>query len=101
MVYEALLWPPMNIAAHLFFILAAIFFGFTSLIFYWWVSLALLDIAAAIYCISAEKEEIRLVGFTIIYRLVFILIIDFCKAVSAIEEFLGIKMTWGKLERVG
>jgi len=24
-----------------------------------------------------------------------------CKAMSTIEEFLGIKMSWGKLERVG
>ncbi|HEY6625595.1 MAG TPA: glycosyltransferase [Ignavibacteriaceae bacterium] len=101
MFYEALLWPPMNIAAHLFFIFAALFFGFTSLIFYWWAALALLDIVAAIYCIAAEKEEFRLVGYAIIYRMVFILIIDICKAMSTIEEFLGIKMTWGKLERVG
>ena len=101
MFYEALLWPPMNIAAHLFFIFAALVFGFTSLIFYWWAALALLDIVAAIYCIAAEKEEFRLVGYAIIYRMVFILIIDICKAMSTIEEFLGIKMTWGKLERVG
>ncbi|MBE0573029.1 MAG: glycosyltransferase family 2 protein [Ignavibacteriaceae bacterium] len=101
MFYEALLWPPMNIAAHLFFIFAALFFGFTSLIFYWWAALALLDIVAAIYCVAAEKEEFRLVGYAIIYRMVFILIIDICKAMSTIEEFLGIKMTWGKLERVG
>lgn len=101
MFYEALLWPTMNIAAHLFFIFAALVFGFTSLIFYWWAALALLDIVAAIYCIAAEKEEFRLVGYAIIYRMVFILIIDICKAMSTIEEFLGIKMTWGKLERVG
>jgi hypothetical protein len=101
MFYEALLWPTMNIAAHLFFIFAAIVFGFTSLIFYWWAALALLDIVAAIYCIAVEREEFRLVGYAIIYRMVFILIIDICKAMSTIEEFLGIKMTWGKLERVG
>jgi hypothetical protein len=31
----------------------------------------------------------------------FILTIDVCKAMSTVEEFLGLKMTWGKLERVG
>jgi hypothetical protein len=31
----------------------------------------------------------------------FILVIDVCKAMSTIEEFLGIRMSWGKLERVG
>jgi len=101
MFYEALIWPPMNIAAHLFFITAALLFGFTTLIFYWWAGLALLDIVTALYCVAAEKEEFRLVWYAIIYRMVFILIIDICKAMSTVEEFLGIKMSWGKLERAG
>ncbi len=47
-----------------------------------------------------EKEEYRLIWYAIIYRMFFILIIDICKTMSTIEEFLGIRMTWGKLERV-
>ena len=101
MVYEALIWPPMNIAAHLFFIIAALVFGFSSLIIFWWIALALLDFISALYCIAVEKEEARLLPYTIIYRMFFILVIDICKAMSTIEEFLGIKMTWGKLERSG
>jgi poly-beta-1,6-N-acetyl-D-glucosamine synthase len=101
MFYEALIWPTMNIAAHLFFIVAALVFGFSSLIFFWWAGLALLDLATALYCVAVEKEEFRLVGYAVIYRMFFILVIDVCKAMSTIEEFLGIRMTWGKLERVG
>ncbi len=101
MFYEALIWPAMNIAANVFFIFAAIGFGLSKLIFFWWAGLALLDIATALYCVAVEKEEFRLVGYAIIYRMFFILIIDICKAMSTIEEFLGIKMGWGKLERVG
>ncbi len=101
MVYEALIWPPMNIAAHLFFIVAALVFGFSSLIIFWWIALALLDFISALYCIAVEKEEARLLPYTIIYRMFFILVIDICKAMSTIEEFLGIRMTWGKLERSG
>lgn len=101
MFYEALIWPTMNIAAHLFFILAALFFGFSSLIIFWWIALALLDLVSALFCIAAEREEARLLPYTIIYRMFFILVIDICKAMSTIEEFLGIKMTWGKLERIG
>ena len=63
--------------------------------------MALLDIVAALYCVAAEKEEFRLIGYAILYRMVFILIIDICKTMSTVEEFLGIKMTWGKLERAG
>jgi poly-beta-1,6-N-acetyl-D-glucosamine synthase len=101
MFYEALIWPAMNIAANLFFIIAAIAFGFSYLIFFWWAGLALLDLITALYCIAVEKEEFRLVAYAIIYRMFFILVVDICKAMSTIEEFLGIKMTWGKLERVG
>lgn len=99
MVYEALIWPVMNIAANAFFIFAALYFGISSLLFYWWAGLAILDLAAALYCIAVEKEEFRLVWYAIIYRMIFILIIDVSKAMSTIEEFLGIKMSWGKLER--
>lgn len=101
MAYEALVWPTMNIAVNLFFIVAALAFGFSSLIFFWWGGLALLDLVTALYCVAVEKEELRLVWYSIIYRMFFILIIDVCKAMSTIEEFIGIRMTWGKLERVG
>jgi hypothetical protein len=58
-----------------------------------------LDLVTALYCVAVEKEEFRLVWYAIIYRMFFILIIDICKTMSTIEEFLGIRMTWGKLER--
>ncbi len=101
MFYEALIWPVMNILANLFFMVAAFAFGFTSLIFFWWAGLALLDLITALYCVAVEKEEFRLVWYAIVYRMFFILVIDICKAMSTVEEFLGIRMTWGKLERVG
>jgi hypothetical protein len=100
MFYEALVWPAMNIFANLFFIIAA-FYGMSSLVFFWWVGIMLLDMMAAIYCIAAEREEFRLVPYSIVYRLIFILLIDITKAMATIEEFLGISMTWGKLERSG
>lgn len=101
MFYEGLIWPVMNIFSNLFFIFAALFYGFSSLIFFWWAGLALLDMASALYCIAVEKEEVRLIPYAIIYRMFFILTIDICKAMSTVEEFLGFQMTWGKLERIG
>ncbi|MGD8779240.1 MAG: glycosyltransferase [Ignavibacteria bacterium] len=101
MFYEALFWPAMNIFANLFFIIVALFYGMSSLLFFWWLGIMVLDMMAAIYCIAAEKEAFRMVPYSIIYRLVFILVIDITKAMATIEEFLGIEMTWGKLERVG
>ncbi|MCL6098079.1 MAG: glycosyltransferase [Bacteroidetes bacterium] len=101
MFYEALVWPAMNIFVNLYFIIVALFYGLSSFIFLWWVGIAVLDMMAAVYCIATEKEEFRLVPYAIIYRVVFILLIDVTKAMATVEEFLGIRMTWGKLERTG
>lgn len=101
MFYEALIWPAMNIFANLFFIVVGLVYGMSSLIFFWWLGIAILDFMSAIYCVAVEKEEFRLVPYAIIYRLVFILLIDITKAMATIEEFLGIQMEWGKLERKG
>jgi cellulose synthase/poly-beta-1,6-N-acetylglucosamine synthase-like glycosyltransferase len=101
MFYEALIWPAMNIFVNLYFIIIAIFYGLSSFIFLWWIGIAVLDLMAAVYCVAAEKEEFRLVPYAIIYRIVFILLIDVTKAMATVEEFLGVRMTWGKLERIG
>ncbi len=101
MFYEALIWPAMNIFVNLYFIIVALFYGMSSFIFLWWIGIAVLDLMAAVYCIAAEKEEFRLVPYAIVYRLIFILLIDVTKAMATIEEFLGVRMTWGKLERTG
>jgi hypothetical protein len=101
MSYEALIWPAMNIIAHLFFIFVAIFYDMSALVFLWWFGILLLDMMAAVYCVAAEKEEFRLVLYSLLYRLVFILLIDITKAMATVEEFLGVRMTWGHIERTG
>jgi biofilm PGA synthesis N-glycosyltransferase PgaC len=101
MFYEALIWPAMNIFVNVYFIIVALVYGIHITLFLWWVGIAVLDIMSAVYCIAAEKEEFRLVPYAIFYRLVFILLIDVTKAMATIEEFLGFRMTWGKLERTG
>jgi poly-beta-1,6-N-acetyl-D-glucosamine synthase len=101
MFYEAIIWPTMNIFANLFFMSVAIIFGMSSLIPLWWAIIAILDIVSALYCVAVEKEELRLVPYAFVYRLFFIFLIDITKAAATIEEFLGLEMTWSKLERIG
>ncbi|MGE5354081.1 MAG: glycosyltransferase [Acidobacteriota bacterium] len=101
MFYEALIWPVMNIFANLFFIMVALVYGMSNLLAFWWAGIALLDLMTALYCVAVEKEDIRLVPYAFIYRLIFILMIDITKAMATVEEFLGIEMNWGKLERIG
>ncbi|HEX2960763.1 MAG TPA: glycosyltransferase [Ignavibacteriales bacterium] len=101
MFYEALIWPVMNIFANLFFIVVALVYGMSNLLAFWWAGIALLDLMTALYCVAVEKEDIRLVPYAFVYRLIFILMIDITKAMATVEEFLGIEMNWGKLERIG
>ena len=101
MAFEALIWPVMNIFANLYFITVAILFGLNYFLVYWWISLTVLDMIAALYCVAVERENAFLVLYSVIYRLFFILIIDVCKTFATIEEFLGLGMAWGKLERLG
>jgi cellulose synthase/poly-beta-1,6-N-acetylglucosamine synthase-like glycosyltransferase len=101
MFYEALIWPTMNILSNLFFIFVALFYDMSALVFFWWFGILILDMMAAVYCVAAEKEEFRLVPYSLFYRVVFILLIDITKTMATVEEFLGIEMTWGKIERTG
>ncbi len=101
MAFEALIWPAMNVFANLYFISVALLFGLNYFLVYWWISLTVLDMIAALYCVAVEKENAFLVLYSVLYRLFFVLIIDVCKTFATVEEFLGLGMTWGKLERIG
>jgi cellulose synthase/poly-beta-1,6-N-acetylglucosamine synthase-like glycosyltransferase len=101
MVFEGLVWPAMNIFANVFFVIVGIEYGLTELLVFWWAQLTILDVAAAVYCLAMEEEDLRLALYAVFYRLFFILIIDVCKVMATLEEFAGRQMTWGKLERKG
>jgi cellulose synthase/poly-beta-1,6-N-acetylglucosamine synthase-like glycosyltransferase len=98
--FEALVWPVMNITAHLFFAIVALLFGAGELIVYWIILLTLLDLVAALVTVSMEEESLSLVPMALIYRFVFILFLDVVKAFATIEELFELRMDWGKLERV-
>jgi len=101
MAFESLIWPIMNVFANAYFIFIAVVFDMSYYLVYWWLSLTILDLIAALYCVAVEKEEVRLVFYSLFYRLFFILMIDVTKTFATIEEFLGFGMNWGKLERIG
>lgn len=101
MAFESLVWPIMNLFGNMYFITVAVLFGTSHFLVFWWLSLTILDMIAAMYCVAVEKEEAVLVFYAVFYRLFFILIIDVCKAMATIEEYLGLGMDWGKLDRIG
>ena len=101
MGFEALLWPAMNIFAQVYFLYVVFFFDMTMFVIFWWGQLTVLDIVTAMFCISMEDEDLSLTPYALLYRVFFVVITDVCKVIATIEEFLQIRMTWGKLERTG
>jgi cellulose synthase/poly-beta-1,6-N-acetylglucosamine synthase-like glycosyltransferase len=101
MFFEAVLWPAVNILGGLMFTLAALSAGVASGIFYWWVLLTMLDVAAALYTIVTEEEDLTLVPYAVVYRFLFVTMIDVAKLFATIEEAANVRMTWGKLARAG
>jgi cellulose synthase/poly-beta-1,6-N-acetylglucosamine synthase-like glycosyltransferase len=101
MLFEAVVWPVMNVVGNVTFALVALSAGAASGVFYWWVLLTMLDVAAALYAVGIEGEALGLVPFAVLYRFFFIAMIDVAKLFATVEEVARVRMTWGKLERAG
>jgi len=101
MAFESLLWPVMNIFAQVYFLYIVLFFSLSKFVLFWWGQLTVLDIVVAMFCLSMEGESMRLVPYSILYRIYFVVLTDVCKVIATIEELLQVQMTWGKLARTG
>jgi cellulose synthase/poly-beta-1,6-N-acetylglucosamine synthase-like glycosyltransferase len=101
MLFEAVVWPTMNVVGNLLFTVAALSAGAASGVLYWWALLTMLDVAAALYAVGMEGEDLRLIPYAVGYRFFFITMIDVAKLFATVEEIARVRMTWGKLERAG
>src|SRR5215475_4667911 len=82
MFFEAVLWPVMNVLGNLLFTVVALSAGAASGVIYWWVLLTMLDVAAALYAVGIEGEDLRLVPYAVLYRFFFITMIDVAKLLA-------------------
>jgi len=101
MFFEAIIWPGMNIFAQIFFVYVALSYNMFNSLLFWWIQLTLLDMTAALHCVLLEKERLSYVLYAVPYRVFFIQIIDVTKLLATVEELMGVKMEWGKIERKG
>ena len=101
LLFEAIVWPVVNVVGNLLFAIAALSLGAASMVLHWWLLLTMLDLAAALHTVAMEEEDITLVPLAIPYRFFFITLIDVAKMFATVEEFARVQMTWGKLERKG
>jgi cellulose synthase/poly-beta-1,6-N-acetylglucosamine synthase-like glycosyltransferase len=100
MGFEAVVWPIMNVYAHLFFAVVALLFGMGELLLYWWILLTLLDLVAALVTVSMEEEQLSLVPLAVVYRVFFILFLDVTKSFAATEELFRFGMDWDQVRRI-
>ena len=101
MLFEGIMWPFSTLLGNLFFAYVGIQYGLSTLLFYWWLQLTMLDVIAAAYCVVIEEEAPSLILYAVLFRLFYINIIDVSKVFATIEEWRGHSMTWGKLDREG
>jgi len=101
MLFESVFWPFMQIWGDVFILYLAISSGMSQLLLFWWIMFSVLDIAGALYCLLLTKERLGLAFYAIVYRLVFIGVINIAKIFATIEEWFSIEMSWGKLDRKG
>ncbi len=101
MVFESIVLPGVNVFSILIFAAAVASGGLSNLIFLWWAQLTVLDMVVAQFCIAMEKEDLRLVFYAVLYRLVFIPYVDVMRFFASVDEMFGVRMGWGRLQRFG
>jgi len=101
MLFESIFWPFMDVFATVFLLYITMITGVNSFLIFWWSLFTVLDLAGALYCVLITKEKLSLVFYAVLYRLYFIGIINLAKIFATIEEWLGVGMNWGKLDRKG
>jgi len=101
MMFEAIAWPAMNIFGNLFFLFVAFWYGAVNMLLLWWLILVLLDLIVSLHAVSLEEEDLSMVFYAVPYRMVFLFAVDVTKLLATFEELLKVKMTWGRIERMG
>lgn len=73
---------------HIF--IASLFSGFS-----------LIDLLLIAYCVFEEKDAIRLLGLSFIYRSTYGLSMEILRFLCWVDEFFNVPMSWGSLNRKG
>ena len=101
LVAENLVWPGFNVFGHLLFIATGLLLGLHPFVVAWWLQLVLLDCAISAYSVAAEDEELSLLWAAPFVRIFYAAFLDTARLLSALDEWRGTRMTWGKLDRLG
>ena len=102
MLFEGIVMPAANVLVNGLFAITALVTGeFSQFILWWFALFTLLDVIAAMYCVSAEHEDLELVLYSIFLRFFYYPLIDVTKLMATVDELQNVEMNWGKLQRTG
>ncbi|MEZ5351601.1 MAG: glycosyltransferase family 2 protein [Bryobacteraceae bacterium] len=101
MLFESVAMVAMDFVGILLFLLMALGGGVSSLVFLWWLELTLLDVLAALFCLTQEKEDLHLVAYAVLYRLFFIPFVDAMRFFASLDELFNVRMGWFTQTRMG
>ena len=101
MIIGGFLWPLATVTISVLLVVGGLVFHHIPLIFVFWAQVTLFEMIAALHAVAMEKEDLRLVPYALFYTLFFILFVNISKTLSSLDELLGLKMTWGKVDRMG
>ncbi len=98
---DNLVWPVLNVGSMLAFVVGGAYLGLHELMVYWWAQVLFLDMAIVAFCIAIESERLRLIAWSLPYRFIYQTVMDVVRLIAVAEEFLGLKMSWGQIKRLG
>ncbi len=101
LVFESIALPVMDMAGIVLFVFAAANSALSPLIALWWAQLAVLDTVVALFCVSMEREDLRLVLYAVAYRLYFVPFVDTMRFFAWIDELFDVQMAWLRPQRLG
>ena len=101
MFIESIILPVTNIfigVLSVFYVFYALDFTVASL---WLVQLTLMDLAVVVMTLWDQRWSLNLLFYAFFNRFTYAFFQDIVKVFSMLEEFAGIRMNWGKLDRTG
>ena len=102
MLFEGIMMPAASVLVNGMFAVTALAEGELGMFIVWWFLLfSLLDLIAAMYCVSGEQEELKLVPYALLMRFFYFPLVDVTKLMATVDELQNVEMTWGKLDRAG
>src|SRR5262249_20982598 len=101
MLVESLLLPVVNVGITALSIAYQVWSADFSLFSLWLVQLALLAIWVVVVTLSDLRWPTGLLVYATINRFTYSFFLDLIKILASIEDLLGLRMSWGKLDRVG